>query len=622
MTPTNPTPLLHLSDLTVTLPSEDGTVHAVSDIGFTLERGSVLGIVGESGSGKSMTSKAIMGLLPDSATATGSIRYNGRELLGLNDRQMSQLRGNRISLVSQDPLSSLTPVYTIGDQLIEAIRIHRPMRRSAARALAIELLELVGIPAAERAAASFPHEFSGGMRQRVLIAMAVANEPDIVIADEPTTALDVTIQAQILDVFRVALKETNAALIIVTHDLGVVAGIADDVLVMRAGKQVEYGRVADVFDAPSDDYTRALLAAVPRIDGPLRSDPDGGAAAEPAVLRTVDLHRHFEPRRRITLTRGLTKPQAIKAVDGVDITITGGQTFALVGESGSGKTSTIREVMSLLPPTKGSLSLFGQDVATLTSAQRAKLRSRVQLVFQDPQASLDPRMPISDLLSEPLRTAGWTRSDSDARVRELLDLVSLAPQRYLERFAGELSGGQRQRIAIARALALHPELLVLDEPVSALDVTVQAGILRLLEELQTTLNLSYLFVSHDLAVVRQISHRVGVMYLGRIVEQGSTEAVLDSPRHPYTRALLSAVPIPDPTIERARVRTILHGDPPSAHNVPDGCRFRSRCPVFSILPESAKDLCIQIDPPAVSHGTDHSSACHYPDAAQVLEHAS
>ncbi|MBW1637559.1 ABC transporter ATP-binding protein [Microbacterium resistens] len=601
-------PLLQVEGLRVTLPSEAGTVRAVSDIGFTLERGRVLGVVGESGSGKSMTAKAIMGLLPDTAAVEGSIRFQGRELLGLSDREMSRLRGNRISLVSQDPLSSLTPVYTIGDQLAEAVRIHRRVSRRDGRRRALELLELVGIPSPERAADSFPHEFSGGMRQRVLIAMAIANDPDLIIADEPTTALDVTIQAQILEVFRTALAATDAAMILVTHDLGVVAGTADDVLVMRAGEQLEHGPVGTVFPAPSEQYTRDLLAAIPRIDGPLADTPDG--RGEP-VLLAADVHRHFEPRRSLFAPWRTRHAQPIRAVDGIDLRIDCGQTYALVGESGSGKTSTIREIMRLQAPTRGRLELFGRDLATIDAAERRAMRSRVQIVFQDPLASLDPRMPISDVLGEPLKAAGWDRDRRDARVRELLALVELSAQTHAERFAGEFSGGQRQRIAIARALALEPDLVVLDEPVSALDVTVQAGILRLLGDLQRRLGLSYLFVSHDLAVVRQIAHRVGVMYLGRIVEQGAAAEVLDAPAHPYARALLSAVPVPDPERERARRRIVLTGDLPSAADVPDGCRFRSRCPLYAVLEPAERRRCAQEDPAPAERAEDHLVSCHF-----------
>ena len=605
-------PLLQVEDLSIALPSEAGTVHAVAGVGFTLERGRVLGVVGESGSGKSMTAKAIMGLLPDTAAVSGSIRFQGRELLELSDREMSRLRGNRISLVSQDPLSSLTPVYTIGDQLSEAVRIHRRVSRGEGRRRAIELLRLVGIPSPERAADSFPHEFSGGMRQRVLIAMAIANDPDVIIADEPTTALDVTIQAQILDVFRTALAATDAAMILVTHDLRVVAGTADDVLVMRAGEQVEHGPVGDVFRAPSEQYTRDLLAAIPRIDGPLAA-PSGGEGG--VVLLAEDVHRHYEPRRSLLAPWRTRNAQPVRAVDGIDLRIAHGETYTLVGESGSGKTSTIREIMRLQAPTRGRLELFGQDLGTIDAAQRRGMRSRVQIVFQDPLASIDPRLPISDVLGEPLKAAGWDRARRDARVRELLALVELSAQTHAERFAGGFSGGQRQRIAIARALALEPDLVVLDEPVSALDVTVQAGILRLLGDLQRRLGLSYLFVSHDLAVVRQISHRVGVMYLGRIVEQGAAAEVLDAAAHPYTRALLSAVPVPDPERERRRRRIVLAGDLPSAADVPDGCRFRSRCPLYAVLGPGERRRCEEEDPRPEQRADDHLVSCHFPGRA-------
>ncbi|GAA1314491.1 dipeptide ABC transporter ATP-binding protein [Leucobacter albus] len=605
-----PAPLLRVTDLHVTLPSEAGLVRAVTDVNFSLESGRVLGVVGESGSGKSMTSKAILGLLPESATATGSIAFRGRELLGLGDREMSRLRGNELALVPQDPLSSLTPVFTIGQQLVEAMRIHQRVTKAAARARAIELLDLVGISAPHRAIDAFPHEFSGGMRQRVLIAMAVANDPAIIFADEPTTALDVTVQAQVLDVFRAALEATNAAMVIVTHDLGVVAGIADDVLVMRAGDVVESGGVDRVFAQPQDRYTADLIAAVPRIDGPLAEAPQ---REQETVLLAEGLHRHYRPRQRMALPWRRQHGEPVRAVDGIDLVISRGETYALVGESGSGKTSTIREIMNLAAPTHGRLELFGRDVSTLTAEERQRLRARVQVVFQDPHASLDPRLPVADLLAEPLQAAGWGKAQRDARVSELLTLVGLSPELHLERFSSEFSGGQRQRIAIARALALEPELIVLDEPVSALDVTVQAGILELLGELQRRLGLSYLLVSHDLAVVRQVSHRVGVMYLGRIVEQGTAADVLDKPTHPYSAALLSAVPIPDPIVERTRERIVLRGDLPTATDIPSGCRFRSRCQVFTLLDEAGRQRCETQDPGPARADAGHAVACHFPE---------
>jgi peptide/nickel transport system ATP-binding protein len=549
--------VLRVSGLSVSLPSEAGTVQAVRDASFDLLRGRVLGIVGESGSGKSMTAKAIMGLLPDSAQVSGSIRLEDRELLGLGDREMSSVRGNRISLVSQDPLSALTPVLTIGSQLSEALRIHRRTPKSRIPQRVLDLLELVRIPDPPRVVNSFPHELSGGMRQRVLIAMAIANDPDVIVADEPTTALDVTVQAQILDVFRTVRDATGAAMILVTHDLGVVAGIADDVLVMRSGELVEAGGVDDVFHAPRQAYTRELLAAVPRIDSPGRvvGTPTSDSVSRPLALRADNLRRHYTRRHtRVSLRR---RTDVVRAVDGVTFEISEGETFALVGESGSGKSTTVREVMQLAAPSSGRLELLGQDVSTLSAGERNAMRSRIQIVFQDPLASLDPRLPVSDILGEPLQTAGWSRAQVAARVRELLAIVGLSPQDHLERFPGEFSGGQRQRIAIARALALEPSLLVLDEPVSALDVTVQAGILNLLDDLQSRLGIAYLFVSHDLAVVRSIAHRVGVMYHGRLVEQGGADAVFTSPVHPYTRALLAAAPVPDPRIERHRSRAAL-----------------------------------------------------------------
>jgi peptide/nickel transport system ATP-binding protein len=680
--------VLDVRDLTVSFGSEAGRVNAVRGVNFTLQKGRVLGIVGESGSGKSVTSMAIMGLLPRSAQITGSVRLHGQELLGQSDRQLSRIRGNSIAMVFQDPLSALTPVYTIGDQLA-----HNHVSKSAAHKKAVELLDLVGIPNASGRAKSFPHEFSGGMRQRVMIAMAIANDPDVIIADEPTTALDVTIQAQILEVFKTAQQATGAAVVLITHDLGVVAGFADDVLVMYAGRPVETASVDEIFAAPRMPYTMGLLGSIPRVDGgrgqpltPIDGLPpslvnlapgcpfaprcpikiDICATLEPTlepvrVAHKAACHRAHEleernaastdvfpapeltpsalerkPRneravvlqldnvvKRFALRKGLVLRRsvgAIHAVDGISLELREGETLGLVGESGCGKTTTIMEILGLTPPSEGTISVLGREVSQLSGSERMKVRRDLSVVFQDPMASLDPRLPVSDILAEPLRTHGMGRAESDARVRELITTVGLDPTLHMSRYPAEFSGGQRQRIGIARALALRPKLVVLDEPVSALDVSIQAGVINLLEELKTEMGLSYLFVAHDLSVVRHIADRVAVMYLGRIVELGEVDAVFERPSHPYTQALLSAIPIPDPERERNRTRILLTGDLPSPTNLPSGCRFRGRCPKFQTLSTAQQQVCIDKDPvlQPVGAATDHTAACHYAEALNVL----
>ncbi|MCX4748839.1 ABC transporter ATP-binding protein [Kitasatospora sp. NBC_01287] len=660
---------------------------AVRGVDLTLERGETLGIVGESGSGKSVTALAILGLLPGTATVRGSVALEGRELVGLPSGELARIRGRRIAMVFQDPLSAFTPVYRIGDQIAEAVRVHQKTDKAAARRRAAELLDLVGIPDPRRALDSFPHEFSGGMRQRAMIAMAVANNPDILLADEPTTALDVTIQAQVLDVLRTAQRETGAALVLVSHDLGVIAQMADRVAVMYAGRVVETALVDDLFTAPHHPYTLGLIGAVPRLDrtgGPLVPIPgsppalnalpagcpfaarcplveDACRTTEPALagpaehqaacLRAAHLATDrpspadiypvpelpplLPPSDRSTLAPVLTitdlrktfpvlkgsvfkrKVGEVYAVDGVSLDIRRGETLGLVGESGSGKSTTLFEILGLAKPEAGRIELLDQDTATLTREARHRLRSRLQIVFQDPMASLDPRMPISDIIAEPLQALGTERATIAARVPALLAQVGLDPT-HASRYPHEFSGGQRQRISIARALVVSPELLVLDEPVSALDVSIQAGVLNLLQELKSSLGLAYLFVSHDLSVIRHLADRVSVMYLGRTVEHGTATAVFTAPRHPYTRALLSAVPLPDPAAERTRTRLLLPGDPPSPTSRPTGCAFRPRCPVYATLDASRQTLC-ETAPPALTEaapGVDHGAACHYPAAGE------
>ncbi len=670
--------LIEVRDLSVTVPSEAGTVQAVRGVSLDVRAGEVLGIVGESGSGKTVMSLSIIGLLPDSASVSGSITYAGRDLLSLDDAEMSRLRGRDVAMVFQDPLSALNPVHTIGRQIAEALLIHQDIGRDAAAKRAVELLEIVGIPRPDERAQSYPHEFSGGMRQRVMIALAIANQPKVILADEPTTALDVTVQAQILDVLRTARDMTGAAVVLVTHDLGVVAGIADRVAIMYAGKVVEVGPVADVYASPAMPYTIGLLGSIPRVDGTAGDRlasipgappspvalPAGCAfaprcpAAQPRCEAEVPLLAPVGPDRAIACVRGadiaalrregrlfvetprhagraaasdavavevrglrktfpLLKGSVLRrrvgsvhAVDGVDLTLREGRSLALVGESGCGKTTTLLEILNLVAPEAGTITVLGRDVATLSSSERLQMRKDLQIVFQDPFASLDPRLPIGDAIAEPLRTFGMARDEQDARVHELLELVGLQREQA-SKYPSEFSGGQRQRIAIARALALHPKVLALDEPVSALDVSVRAGVLNLLAELQAKLSLSYLFVSHDLAVVQRVADDIAVMYLGGIVESGPVADVFARPRHPYTQALLSAVPIPDPAIERGRARIILQGDLPSPANPPSGCRFHTRCHVRATLAPDVAARCASERPTLAPQGAG-AVACHAP----------
>ncbi|MFH9351395.1 dipeptide ABC transporter ATP-binding protein [Kitasatospora sp. NPDC017646] len=683
MTTAVETPLLAVRDLRVDFAGPHGPVPAVRGVDLTLHRGETLGIVGESGSGKSVTALSVLGLLPGTARVGGSVRLDGRELVGLPGKELAAIRGRRVAMVFQDPLSAFTPVYRIGDQIAEAVRVHQPVDRATARRRAAELLDLVGIPAPDRALDSFPHEFSGGMRQRAMIAMAIANEPDILLADEPTTALDVTIQAQVLDVLRTAREETGAALVLVSHDLGVIAGAADRVAVMYAGRVVETAAVDELFAAPRHPYTLGLIGALPRLDGrggplvpipgipaPMAELPPGCpfaarcplaeercSAAEPpltgddghraACVRSAELaERRPAPsevypvpelpsgpaagdrseRAPVLSVSGLGKTfpllkgtvfkrkvGEVYAVDGVDLDLREGETLGLVGESGSGKSTTLFELLKLGAPETGRIELLGHDTARLTRAEAQRLRARLQIVFQDPMASLDPRMPVGDIVAEPLRAQCAPREQIARRVPELLRQVGLDPE-HAVRYPHQFSGGQRQRVSIARALAVRPDLLVLDEPVSALDVSIQAGVLNLLQQLKAELGLSYLFVSHDLSVIRHLADRVSVMYLGRTVEQGEVSAVFDRPRHPYTRALLSAVPLPDPAAERARDRILLAGDPPSPTERRTGCAFRTRCPLYAGLRDAtARERCERERPTPVGFdGVDQQAACHHP----------
>ncbi|RBM18334.1 glutathione ABC transporter ATP-binding protein [Prauserella sp. PE36] len=659
-------PVLRVRDLRVGFTGNGAEVVAAGGLDFEVRPGETLGIVGESGSGKSATVAAVMGLLPGTASVrAGEISLLGEDLLRVSPRRLRQLRGNDVAMVFQDPMTSLDPVMTIGDQIGEAITAHQhDLSKARVRERAAELLSLVGVSSPERRLDQYPHEFSGGMRQRVVIAMAIANDPRLLIADEPTTALDVTVQAQVLEALRAARDATGAATILITHDLGVVAEMADRLVVMYAGRIVEHGPVREVLRDPRHPYTRGLLDGLPRLDRrvarlrPIPGQPPdlaaipgacafhercalsqdrarcreerpalrvtatgresachfaeevAGAGAEPdeprtagtpgpVVLEVRDLVKRFPDRRS---GRG-----EVSAVDGVSFALRAGETLGVVGESGCGKSTVGRAIVRLLEPSGGRIVFHGTD---LTAANRRALRAAargLQLVFQDPFASLNPRMTVRQVLAEPLRVHRLVTGDRiAARVTELMDLVRLNPE-HADRYPHEFSGGQRQRVAVARALAMEPSVLVLDEPVSALDVSIQAQVLNMLDRVQRELGLAYVFISHDLSVVRHLCDRIAVMYLGRIVELADNGELYERPAHPYTQALLSAVPVPDPDQARRRDRIILRGAPPSPAAPPSGCRFRTRC-------WRAEQRCADETPPLVPHGTvAHPVACHFAD---------
>ncbi|MFG3425007.1 dipeptide ABC transporter ATP-binding protein [Streptomyces californicus] len=539
-------PLVEVTDLTV----DFGEVRAVDRLSFTLEPGGALGVVGESGSGKSAAAYALLGLHRGTgARVGGSVLVAGTDVNAADERGLRALRGARAAMVFQDPLSSLDPYYPVGDQIAEVYRVHRPVNRRAARARAVEVLDRVGIPDAARRSRLRPHEFSGGMRQRALIAMALACEPRLLVADEPTTALDVTVQAQILDLLHDLRHETGMGLLLVTHDVGVAAESVDDVLVMRRGAEVEHGPVARVLGAPREPYTKELLAAVPRVEARRTASVSAveGAALVTGVedaaplIEAVDLRRAFG--------RGSGR---VAAVDGVSLTVRAGETLGIVGESGSGKTTLGRMLVRLLDPTSGRLRYRGREIGALPERELRPFRRELQMVFQDPVASLNPRRSVGESVADPLRAAGERDEERIRdRVGALLERVGLEPAHF-ERYPHEFSGGQRQRVGIARALAAEPKLLVCDEPVSALDVTTQAQVVALLAELQRELGIGLVFIAHDLAVVRQVSDRVAVMRRGVLVEQGEADAVYEDPRDPYTRQLLAAVPALDPGLAAAR----------------------------------------------------------------------
>ena len=644
--------LLEIEDLHVHFVTSRGVVRAVEGVSWKVKPGEIVALVGESGCGKSVSSLAVMRLLakPAGRVVHGRILFEGRDLLKLSEDEMREIRGRDIAMIFQEPMTSLNPVLNIGFQIMEPLLIHMGMDMAAARKRAIELLQMVGIPDPERRLDQFPHQFSGGMRQRVMIAIGLACNPKLIIADEPTTALDVTIQAQILTLMRDLSRDLGIALVVITHNLGVVARYADRVNVMYAARMAEQGRAADVFRQPLHPYTAGLLRSVPRLDQPRGArletiegsppnllDPPPGcrfaprcAASQDACVQSlpelvnVSEHRYSACMRATEmLNKGATglglqeaatasrivkevnrdsplvqvsglktyfdvstgfkamrkKQAVVRAVDDLSLEIFRGETVGLVGESGCGKTTVGRTLLRLEEATAGTMMFEGVDVTRAGGEQLQRYRRKIQVIFQDPYSSLNPRMTIGQIIAEPMLVYKLQpdRKAADARVRELLKQVGLFDY-MAERYPHELSGGQRQRVGIARALAMEPSFIVCDEPVSALDVSIQAQIINLLEDLQKQFGLTYLFIAHDLAVVRHISDRVIVMYLGRVMEIADRDTLYADPLHPYTQALLDAVPIPDPVLEASRAYKVLGGEVPSPLAPPSGCVFHTRCP--------------------------------------------
>lgn len=536
-------PILEVSHLNVDFFVGEQWVPAASDISYSVYPGEVLAIVGESGSGKSMSSMSILGLLPPNGRVSGSARLSGIEMIGASQHQLRTARGRRAAMIFQEPMTALNPVYTVGFQIVEALRVHFPLTPSAARARALELLALVEMPSPEKAFDSYPHQLSGGQRQRAMIAQALSCDPDLLIADEPTTALDVTIQAEILDLLRNLHERLNSAIVLITHDMGVVADLATNVIVMKSGRIVERGTAEDIFANPQEQYTQLLLASVPHLGLGEAAQPVDEVVRGDAVLSLRDVDITYPKRGRV--------PE-FKAVMDASFDIHPGEIVGVVGESGSGKTTLARATVGLLPVASGELRVNGLDLAQVPRKDLIAARRKIGIVFQDPGSSLNPRWPIGESIGEPLLLSGqFSRAQIAARVEELLDQVEL-PRSFRNRYPNELSGGQRQRVGIARALALNPSLLIADEPTSALDVSVQARVLELLQDIQSRLQFACLFVSHDLAVVDLLAHRIVVMQAGRIVEQGTKEQILRNPGEHYTRRLISAVPLPDPVQQRAR----------------------------------------------------------------------
>ena len=666
--------LLEVSDLRVSFFSEGQEVKAVDGISYDLKRGEVLGIVGESGSGKSVSALSLMQLIdsPPGRILGGQINFDGEDVLSMSRRELHNLRGNDIAMIFQEPLTALNPVFTIGEQIMEPLMIHQDMTKRQAQERAVELLRQVGVPSPEARVKNFPHEMSGGMRQRAMIAMALSCNPKLLIADEPTTALDVSIQAQILDLMRDLQRESQTSMMFITHDLAVVNEMCDRVNVMYSGRIVEQGTTRQLFSDPKHPYSWGLFDSIPRIEEergvrliPITGQPpnlarmpsgckfhprcpyafDRCVVDEPPLIplengQTVrcwlydEQHEGTEERiefqrertieslmepdtvildvknlkKYFPITRGIFQRTVghVQAVDDITFDLHRGETLGLVGESGCGKSTAGRTILRLLDPTDGVVRFGGRDLAGIGGNELKEMRRRMQIIFQDPFSSLNPRRTVGSILAQPLRLHRIVPArETGDRVAELLERVGLNPS-HAERYPHEFSGGQRQRIGVARAIAVNPDFIVADEPVSALDVSIQAQIINLLHDLQHELGLSYIFIAHDLSVVRSVSDRIAVMYLGQIVELADNAAIYEDPLHPYTRALLSAVPSVELHGANRRSRIILEGDVPSPINPPSGCRFHTRCPY-------AFDTCSTVAPLMLDVGEGHQVRCHLYD---------
>ncbi|HEY1918386.1 MAG TPA: ABC transporter ATP-binding protein [Streptosporangiaceae bacterium] len=673
-------PLLDITGLKTEIRLKRAVVHALDGVDLAVERGQCVGLVGESGSGKTMTAMSIMQLLPNGGHLTdGKIMLEDRDLRQFDNDQMRKIRGNEIGMIFQDPMTSLNPTMTVGNQIAETVRLHRGASKAEAMGRAIETLELVGMPSPKRRALDYPHQLSGGMRQRAMIAMALACEPKLLIADEPTTALDVTIQKQILELIDELRQRLGMSVILVTHDLGVIAGRADKICVMYAGRIVETTSTEALFANPRHPYTEALFESLPetgadrgtrlysipgmppdltldlkgcRFAPRCRYAQDKCRETEPVLTGETELHKYacFFPvgaeekvaGNRVVAVEEVKEPEGeplpesnigqpildirhlikdfpitagavlqrkvgtVSAVADVSLTIRTGETFGLVGESGCGKTTIGRLVVGLEKVTGGHIFFQGEDLTKLSERQMRKRRRKIQLMFQDSYASMDPRMRVGAILREPMVIQGiGNKREQLQRIEQLLDEVGL-PRTAVQRYAHEFSGGQRQRLGLARALALRPDLVVADEPVSALDVSIQSQVLNLMLDLQKVRELTYIFISHDLSVVRYLSDRIGVMYLGKMVEVGPASAVYARPVHHYTKGLIDTVPTADPVAEKAKAHEGIKGELPSAIDPPSGCRFRTRCP-------AAQDLCAQEEPPLRAFSLNgHRAACHFP----------